>query len=127
MTMPFSGMGNGLNATATGLGMPAGRKPTRRGGRRKGPGGDPHVHLGNAKTALGAGDHAAARSHGFAFIRSLDKLGQTTGTGQASAQAKAAPQAAAAPTAVPTVQTPAAGFNPARLMGALKGFGGSRG
>lgn len=56
-------------------GFPA-RRSVRRGGRGRGKGahvGVPTEHMTNLQSAMSKGDHAGARSHAFALIRSLPK------------------------------------------------------
>lgn len=106
-----------LNFESQMSGMPSGKKKTRRGGRgrAKGPVGDPNKHLANVQAALQADDHATAKTHAFALMRSL--------------HAKTAAQAAAAPPIDP-VQPPttvepqdAASAQRARLAKTLHGLG----
>lgn len=56
-------------------GMPVGKKKTRRGKRARGntvnTANSPTAHLDNAKKAHAAGDHAEAKRHAFAFVKSL--------------------------------------------------------
>lgn len=55
-------------------GMPTGKKKTRRGKRSRGAASapaHPHSHLDNARKAHDDGDHAGAKRHAFAFVKSL--------------------------------------------------------
>lgn len=88
MTIPFdpSQSGQSIDQLASLTGMPSGASPkkkTRR-GRRKGRQmeSDPTAHLSAARQAMEAGDHATAKKHAFALVRSLHaKAPPMTGTG----------------------------------------------
>jgi len=85
-------MANSISA----MGFPS-RKPTRRGGRGKGPAGSAGVpvdHLKNLTNAMELGDHAQARSHAFALVRSLPKAQQGIPSPNDIPEASGAPDAA---------------------------------
>lgn len=107
-----------LNNLSMETGMPSEstRKPTRRGPRKKAAPviGTPKDHHANIGTALGKGDHAGARKHAFAFIRSLPKGLEAEGEGPG-----AEPDAAERPEPSPAQDTVASGPNP-RLLAALR-------
>lgn len=115
MTNPFTGQPS----------PPSRGRPTRRSRPKPaGPVGDPQTHLGNLSTALAQGNHLQAKSHAFALIRSLPKVGQADGvppiTGPSAADDPT--MTPAMPMAVPkaTMPTKPKAGNPARLASALK-------
>ena len=63
-----------MDSTGMMMGMPSGRKKTRRGPRknkRAAEPKDPHVHLGKLKAAMDADDHDTARTCAYCLIRNL--------------------------------------------------------
>lgn len=87
----------------------AGLKKSRRGKRGKGkPAGNPHEHHKNVGAALAKGDHAAAKQHAFALVRSLHAA-MPSQTPTAGTQ-----------TAVPAPPAATGAGNPSRLVMALR-------
>lgn len=79
MSIPFDpgASGQSMSQLSNLTGIPSGQKPkkkTRRGGRGTGAKkfqSDPASHMDAASKALAAGDHATAKKHAFALVRSL--------------------------------------------------------
>lgn len=107
-------------------GMPSGKKKTRRGGRgrSKGPVGNPDTHMKAVQAALAADDHATAKTHAFALMRSLHAKapGEPKAIVAPSAPMLAPAASAPSPAAIEPGEDPARAQR-ARLAKVLHGLG----